>query len=121
MTILDDIVGIVVFFTVNSLVARTASSGTLPLYMIPVMIFLPIVIGAIVGFPTGLLLKKCHKKITCLSVLLCGISVTMLMGWSINTYLLSDITLNYMLMGVAFMCKIPCIHISHRTRCTIPY
>lgn len=40
MTILDDVVGIAVFFTVNSLVARMASSGTLPLYMIPVMILI---------------------------------------------------------------------------------
>lgn len=102
MTILDDVVGIAVFFTVNSLVARMASSGTLPLYMVPVMIFLPIIIGVIVGFPTGLLLKKCSKKSSNLFMLLCGISVAMLMGWSINTYLLSGITLNYMLMGVAF-------------------
>lgn len=102
MTILDDVVGIAVFFTVNSLVARMASSGTLPLYMIPVMIFVPIIIGAIVGFPTGLLLKKCHKKVMNLVVLLCGITVTMLAGWVINTYLLSGITLNYMLMGVSF-------------------
>lgn len=35
-------------------------------------------------------------------VLLCGITVTMLMGWLINTYLLSGITINYMLMGVSF-------------------
>lgn len=102
MTILDDVVGIAVFFTVNSLVARMASSGTLPLYMIPVMILLPIVIGVIVGFPTGLFLKKCHKKVTYLAVLLCGITVTMFSGFCINTYLLSGITLNYMLMGVAF-------------------
>lgn len=39
MTVLDDIVGIVVFFTVNSLVAREVSGGTVPLIMIPVMIF----------------------------------------------------------------------------------
>lgn len=55
MTILDDVVGIAVFFTVNSIVARMVSGGSIPVYMIPVMIFLPIVIGAIVGFPIGLL------------------------------------------------------------------
>ena len=38
MTILDDVVGIAVFFTVNSLIARAASGGAIPLYMIPVMI-----------------------------------------------------------------------------------
>lgn len=102
MTILDDIVGIAVFFTVNSLIARMVSGGAIALYMIPVMIFLPILIGAAVGFPTGLLLKRCRNKGTTLTVLLLGITVTMVTGWLINTYLLSGIVLNYMLMGVSF-------------------
>ena len=102
MTILDDVVGIAVFFTVNSLIARAASGGAIPLYMIPVMIFLPILIGAAVGFSTGLLLKRAKGKAACLTVLLCGITVTMVTGWLLNTRLLSGITLNYMLMGVAF-------------------
>lgn len=102
MTILDDIVGIAVFFTVNSLIARMVSGGTIPFYMIPVMIFLPILIGAIVGLPTGLLLKRCHNKSTNLTVLLLGITVTMIIGWIINTYLPSGVILNYMLMGVSF-------------------
>ncbi|MGN0316557.1 MAG: cation:proton antiporter [Lachnospira sp.] len=102
MTVMDDVVGIVVFFTVNSLVARQVSGGDIPLIMIPVMIFLPVIIGAVVGFPTGLLLKKCKKKAPTLIVLLAGITVTMVSGWLINTFLLSGITLNYMLMGVSF-------------------
>ena len=102
MTILDDVVGIAVFFTVNSLIARAASGGAIPLYMIPVMIFLPILIGAAVGFPTGLLLKRAKGKAAYLAVLLCGITVTMVTGWLLNTRLLSGITLNYMLMGVSF-------------------
>ena len=102
MTVLDDVVGIAVFFTVNSFVARNASGGAVPLYMIPVMIFLPILIGAVVGLPTGLLLKRCGKKAPTLAVLLAGITVTMLIGWAVNTFLLAGITLNYMLMGVAF-------------------
>ena len=102
MTVLDDVVGIAVFFTVNSLIARAASGGAVPMYMIPVMIFLPILIGAAVGFPTGLLLKNVKGKVGNLTVLLCGITVTMLIGWLLNTYLLSGIALNYTLMGVAF-------------------
>ena len=62
MTILDDVVGIAVFFTVNSLIARAVSGGSLPSYIIPVMIFLPIIVGAAVGLPTGLLLKKVKKN-----------------------------------------------------------
>lgn len=102
MTILDDVVGIAVFFTVNSLVARQASGGAVPLSMIPVMIFLPVIIGAIVGFPTGLLLQRCSKKAPTLAVLLAGITVTMVTGWLFNTFLLTGIVLNYMLMGVSF-------------------
>ena len=48
------------------------------------------------------MLKKCQKKSSNLAVLLCGITLTMLFGWLINTYLLSGISLNYMLMGVSF-------------------
>lgn len=102
MTILDDVVGIAVFFTVNSLIARAVSGGSVPLYMIPVMIFLPILVGVAVGFPTGLLLKKFKGKFANLAILLGGITVTMMIGWLLNTYLLSGITLNYMLMGVSF-------------------
>ena len=102
MTVLDDVVGIVVFFTVNSLVARQVSGGNVPLYMIPVMIFLPVLIGAVVGFPVGLLLKRCGGKTKTLLVLLSGITVTMLIGWGMNTFVLSGITISYMLMGVSF-------------------
>ena len=102
MTILDDVVGIAVFFTVNSLIARAASGGSLPLYMIPVMVFLPVLIGVVVGFPIALLLKKAKGKTANLAVLLGGITATMVIGWLLNTYLLSGVTLNYMLMGVSF-------------------
>lgn len=70
--------------------------------MIPVMIFLPVVIGAVTGIPTGLLLKKCRRKAPTLAVLLSGITATMITGCLLNTFLLSRITLNYMLMGVSF-------------------
>lgn len=102
MTVLDDVVGIAVFFTVNSLIARAVSDGSVPMYMIPVMIFLPVLVGAAVGFPTGLLLKRAKGKAQNLTVLLCGITATMVIGWLWNTCLLSGIALNYTLMGVAF-------------------
>lgn len=101
MAVLDDVVAIVVFFTVNSVVSRFASGGSLPLYMIPLMILLPIVIGIIVGLPAGLLLKKAKGRIQTLAVLIVGITLTVGIGWFVNTKL-SGITLNYMLMGVSF-------------------
>lgn len=101
MAVLDDVVAIVVFFTVNSVVSGFASGGSLPLYMIPLMILLPIVIGIIVGLPAGLLLKKAKGRIQTLVVLIVSITLTVGIGWFVNTKL-SGITLNYMLMGVSF-------------------
>ena len=102
MAVLDDVVGIVVFFTVDSFIAGIVSGGSVPLYMIPVMIFLPIAIGALIGFPCALLLRKVADKTKILSVVLVGITATVFVGWLFNAFLLSGITLNYMLMGVAF-------------------
>lgn len=102
MAVLDDIVGIAVFFTVNSFIARAVSGGSVALYMIPVMIFLPIVLGAITGIIAGLLLKKTAKKGSTLAILLLGITATAMIGLLFNTRIFTSISLNYMLMGVAF-------------------
>lgn len=102
MAVLDDVVGIVVFFTVNSVIASSVSGGSVPFYMIPVMIFLPVAIGVVTGLPAGLLLKKVRGRWATLAVLLGGITLTVGIGWLLNTYVLSGVTLNYMLMGVAF-------------------
>lgn len=101
MAVLDDVVAIVVFFTVDSVVSGFASGGSLPLYMIPLMVLLPIIIGIAVEFPAGLLLKKTKGRLQTLAVLIAGITLTVGIGWFVNTQL-SGITLNYMLMGVSF-------------------
>ena len=102
MAVLDDIVAIIVFFTVNSVVASSVSGGSVPLYMIPVMVLLPVIIGFATGLPAGWLLNKVRGRIRTLAVLLAGITLTTGIGWFINTKILSGITLNYMLMGVSF-------------------
>lgn len=102
MAVMDDIVGIAVFFTVNSFIARAVSGGAVPLYMIPVMIFLPVIIGAVVGFIVGKILQKNLGKAGTLAVLIIGITVTAAIGIILNKIVFTNIALNYMLMGVAF-------------------
>lgn len=102
MAVLDDIVGIAVFFTVNSFIARAVSGGTIPLYMIPVMIFLPIIIGGIVGFGAGKILQRIQGKAGTLIILLAGITITTAIGLILNKMVFTNIALNFMLMGVAF-------------------
>lgn len=102
MAVLDDVVAIAVFFTVNSVISSSVSGGAVPLYMIPVMILLPVAIGLAVGLPAGWLLKRVRGRAWTLAVLLAGITLTAGISWLINTEVLSGITLNYMLMGVSF-------------------
>ena len=102
MAVLDDIVAIIVFFTVNSVVASSVSGGSVPLYMIPVMVLLPVIIGLVTGLPAGWFLNRVKGHAQTLAVLLAGITLTVGIGWFINTKILSGITLNYMLMGVSF-------------------
>lgn len=102
MAALDDMVGVVVFFTTVAIVARKVSGGGMPIYMIPVMILLPLIIGVVAGVPAGLLLKKEHSKPVTLIILIVMIVLTSAIGFVCNTYLMPAPLLNFMLMGMAF-------------------
>ncbi|MCI6067871.1 MAG: cation:proton antiporter [Galactobacillus timonensis] len=102
MAVLDDIVGIIVFFTVNSFIARQVSAGTMPLYMVPVMIFFPILIGIIPGYITGTLLRSTTSSRAMLTTILTMICLTASLGHFCNIYITPTISLNYVLIGVSF-------------------
>lgn len=102
MAALDDIVGVAVFFTVIAIVARQLSGGAMQIYMIPVMILLPLVIGAVIGIPTGFFLKKCKNTNLSLIAIISGIIITSVIGILCNNYLMPSPVLNFMLMGMAF-------------------
>lgn len=72
------------------------------IYMIPVMIFLPLVIGAAVGVPVGFLLRKVSGKFASIAVILAGVVVTTVIGILCNKYFMPSPVLNFMLMGMAF-------------------
>jgi Kef-type K+ transport system membrane component KefB len=101
MAVLDDVVAIAVFFTVNSFITRQVSGGSMPLYMIPVMILLPILIGILPGLLVGLLLHKNPGKVPTLLLLLAGITLTTILGITAQK-LLPQASLNFMLMGVSY-------------------
>lgn len=102
MAALDDMVGVAVFFITVAVVARGISGNGMPFYMIPVIIFLPLCIGILTGFPAGKLLKKEGTKLRTLAVLCGTILVTTVIGSLCNTYLMPSPLLNFMLMGMAF-------------------
>ena len=101
MAALDDIVGCIVFFTTIAVVAGNLSAGELPAYVIVLVVLLPLVIGAAVGFFAGLLLKKERSAPTTLALLLGSILAASGVGFVCNQFFPQPV-LNFMLIGMAF-------------------
>lgn len=102
MAALDDMVGVVVFFSVISIVASNISEKKLPAYMILLVVLLPIAIGVGTGFFAGIFLKKEREKIVTLAILIATLFLTAAVGFVFNTYVMPKPVLNFMLMGMAF-------------------
>ena len=102
MAALDDIVGVVVFFTTIALVAGNIGEQKLPAYMIFVVVLLPLVIGVVTGVPAGLLLRRKSTPPVTLFILIIMLLLTSAIGFLCNTCLMPKPILNFMLMGMAF-------------------
>jgi Kef-type K+ transport system membrane component KefB len=102
MAVLDDVVGIIVFFTVNAFVTKIMSNGSFSWILIPIMILLPIGIGIIPGYIIGRLLKKHQDKKSVMALLLIGVTVTQILCYVIYSNFFKNLSPNYMMAGVAF-------------------
>ncbi len=103
MAALDDIVGIIVFFSVTTIITAGNTEQSTPLYMtLAIMILLPIVIGVAVGSVGGIVLKKerSNKITSMLTVIL--ILLVSSVGFVFNNLILPQPVLNFMLIGMAF-------------------
>lgn len=102
MAALDDIVGVIVFFTVTSVIAGRISEQSMPAYMIALVVLLPLIIGTVAGVPAGFLLKKERNTPVTLALLIAMILVAAGIGFLFNQYVMPKPVLNFMLIGMAF-------------------
>lgn len=102
MAALDDMVGVVVFFTVISIISSHLSSGAMSSSMIVLIVILPLVIGAILGLVSGTVMKKITQPHHQLANLIISILVCSIVGLYINQQLLPEPIMNFMLMGMAY-------------------
>ncbi|MGL4337384.1 MAG: cation:proton antiporter [Turicibacter sp.] len=99
---LDDIIALIVFFTVIGIVSSMTSGVSMPWYTVPLMIIAPVVLGIMIGWVSSLILRKeLSTNKTRLATLGC-ILVVASVGIIINTYVLPKPVLNLMLVGVSF-------------------
>lgn len=102
LAVLDDVIGLVVFFIVIGIVTNLVSSTSIPMYFIPLMIIIPVVLGSVTGFIAGKVLKKERDKKSTALITICCILGTAAIGIYINNHVLPSPVMNLMLVGVTF-------------------
>lgn len=102
MAALDDMVGVIVFFSTISIISANLSEQKLPAYMILLVVLLPIIIGIVVGLLAGVVLKR--ERSTKVTVLLLSATILISAGvcFIFNDLVLPKPVLNFMLIGMAF-------------------
>lgn len=102
MAALDDMVGVIVFFSTISIISANISEQKLPAYMILLVVLLPVIIGIVTGFFAGFVLKReCSPKVAVL-LLSATILISAGIGFIFNDLVLPKPVLNFMLIGMAF-------------------
>ncbi|EJP6471568.1 potassium transporter [Clostridium sporogenes] len=102
MAALDDMVGVVVFFSIISIISAKISEQKLPIYMILLIVLLPIIIGIGTGLLAGFLLKKENTPQKTIVLLIAIILISSGVGFIFDKVILPEPVLNFMLIGMAF-------------------
>lgn len=102
MAALDDMVGVIVFFSTISIISANISEQKLPAYMILLIVLLPVIIGIVTGFFAGFVLKRERSPKVTVLLLSATILISAGIGFIFNDLVLPKPVLNFMLIGMAF-------------------
>ena len=102
MAAMDDLVGALVFFLVIAVVTARTSTRQIPVFVVVLLVFFPVILGAAIGFLTGKLLCRIHSpksSVIATSAMILGSTAA---GLILNWYVLPAPVLNFLLIGMAF-------------------
>lgn len=99
---MDDVIGVVVFFSVISIISATVTGGSVSALTIVGSVLMPFIVGIVPGIAAGFLLKKKRRPLPTLFLLLGSIAVTIAVGFAVDIFVFGEKTLNYILIGMAF-------------------
>ncbi len=102
MAALDDIVGVVIFFSVISIIGSMYSVNNIPIWITFLSILVPIVVGIILGVLAGLLLRLNLNKSLRLLTVIGFIIITTITCLCIDYFAFPMPMMNYMILGMAF-------------------
>lgn len=103
---IDDIIGVVVFFTVISIVNGVNGNSSTSSFAIVGIVLLPFVIGIFAGICAAFLMKRSKNNIQRLILMLAFLCISALCGLLIDKFVFHSFSLNYLLIGMAFSATI---------------
>jgi len=107
ITILDDVIAIVVFFSINSFIVSKGSGQSASILAVLLqMVLLPLAMGAVIGFIASPIFKKSRSQIATMILVACLIILSFLIGYFVDNFLLAQPSINYMLLGMAVFAAI---------------
>lgn len=98
---IDDVIGVIVFFTVISVVNVTMGGASVSAAAILGMIFLPFVVGVVTGGLGALVIRKIKNKYLNLALLVFFLALSITTGLFIDYFIYGSFSLNYLLIGMA--------------------
>ncbi|MGN1042497.1 MAG: cation:proton antiporter, partial [Christensenellales bacterium] len=99
---IDDVIGVVVFFTTVSVIDVVKNGGTASVWQTVGTVFLPFVIGIATGGGVALVIRKLKNEIMCFVFFIFGLLVSIVSGLLIDIYVFRSFRLNYLLIGMAY-------------------
>ena len=102
MAALDDLVGALVFFLVIAVVTARTSTRPMPVFVVVLLVFFPVILGAVIGFAAGKLLGRVRSPKGSVLATSAMILFSTAVGLILNWYVLPAPVLNFLLIGMAF-------------------
>lgn len=99
---IDDVIGVIVFFTVISIVNGVSGSANTSIFAIVGMVLLPFVIGILTGCCASFFIKHAKHSRQRFVLLLLFLCISTVCGLLIDRYVFHAFSLNYLLIGMAF-------------------
>lgn len=99
---IDDVIGVIVFFTIISIVNGMSDGSSSSLFAVAGMIILPFALGILTGVCASFFINRANKSTTRLAVLLLFLCLSAFCGLLIDKFIFHSFSLNYLLIGMAF-------------------
>lgn len=99
---IDDVIGVIVFFTVISVISAVNGGEQTSILSVVGMVCLPFVIGILTGVCGAFVIKKVKNTYLRFAMLILFLCISAVAGLLIDFYVFHSFSLNYLLTGMAF-------------------